>query len=171
MCAYEQAPVPSLLLFDRLIDRHRRRRDNIFIVEIGYHGDDSPWLGADADKLDDPVRPPQRMVHRVLPWIEHLCKTLSDDDHTFGAVLVGVVEVAALLNRHTECVEESRRYHPELSAEVLTVRTSGALRGKLKADTQAPIVTPGSAETRRHVLHSRQRADAALHLAIELIHL
>src|ERR1700733_11883818 len=171
MCAYEQAAVPSLFLLVRLIDRHGRRRNNIFVVEIGHHGNDAPWLGADADELDDPVGPPQFAVHRVLPWIEHLCEALTDDDHAFGTVLVAVVEVATLLNRHSERIEESRRYRPELCAEILTVRASGALRGKLEADVQAPIVTPGSAEARTHVLDSRQRADPTLHLAIELIHL
>src|SRR5215471_2772123 len=111
------------------------------------------------------------MVHCVLPGVEQRGKALTDDDHAFGTLFVGVVEVAAFLKRHTECIEESRRYHAELGSKVLTVRALRALRGELKADAQAPIVTPGSAETRRHVFDSGQRTDAALHLAIELIHL
>src|ERR1700683_2690885 len=42
MCAYEQAAVPSLFLLVRLIDRHGRRRNDIFVVEIGHHGNDAP---------------------------------------------------------------------------------------------------------------------------------
>src|ERR1700723_568001 len=111
MRAHEQAAVPSLLLFARLIDRHGRRRNDIFIIEIGYHGNDSPWLGADADKLHHAVGPPQLTVHRVLSRRGRLCKALWDNDHPFGSLHVPVVEVAALLNRHTEGVEEARRYH------------------------------------------------------------
>jgi hypothetical protein len=76
--------------------------NDVLIVEIGHHRNNPPRLIADADKLHHPVRPPHRAVHRVLPWERALRQTLADNHHALRTVLVAVVEVTPLQNRHAK---------------------------------------------------------------------
>jgi hypothetical protein len=105
--AHEQTALPSFLV-GRLVHRHGRRRDDIFIVDIRHHADDLPWLGADADKLHHPVRPPQIAVQRFLPGKQRLRNAPADDHHALRSVPVGVPEIAAFQNRYSQRFEESR---------------------------------------------------------------
>ena len=62
--ADEKTAAPAFLV-GGLIHRHSGRRDDVFIVNVGHHADDAPWLGADADELHHRVCPLQVAVHGV----------------------------------------------------------------------------------------------------------
>ena len=96
--AHEQTALPSFLV-GWLIHHHGRRRDDIFIIDVGHHADDPPRLGTDADKLHHRIGPAQTAVQRRLPGKQHLRNALVDDHHAFRAFLVGISKIAALQKR------------------------------------------------------------------------
>ena len=102
MRAHKEPAIPSFLLY-RLVHRHRRRRNDVLVVEIWHHGDDAARLGADADEFHHAIGPPQLAVQRVLSGIEQVGQALADDHHALRAFLVAIVEVAARNRARQRC--------------------------------------------------------------------
>src|SRR6266566_6837630 len=90
--AYEHAATPAFLV-GRLVNRHGRRRYDVFVVNIRHYTDDAPWLRTDADEFHDWVCPLQVPVHGVLTGKQLFCNTLTDDDDAFGAITIAVPEI------------------------------------------------------------------------------
>src|SRR5271168_2887301 len=110
----------------------------------------------------------QLAVQRVLPGEKCFRYALTDNHDTFRAIAVGVSKVAALEKGHSQCFKEARGDGPEPCAQILLAIFAGrAVDGEPKADVECISITPGNAETRRHVLHAWQSAHAALHILIE----
>ena len=113
--------------------------DDVFVVDVGHDADDAARLVADADELHDAVGPAHLAIERVLAGEERLGDALADDHDAFGAVLVGVAEIAAFEQRESQSVEESGRDGAELRAQiVLAILAGRALHGEGEADVRAP---------------------------------
>ena len=152
--AHKQTASPSFLV-RRLIDRHGRGGDDVFVIDVRHDGDDAPGLLADADELHHRVGPAEIAIERLLPGKEFLGHALADDHDAFGAFAVGVSKIAALDNGHAEGFEESGRYGTEACAQItLTVLSGCTIHGKDEIDVQCPGIAPGNAEAGRHVLDS-----------------
>ena len=74
-----------------------------------------------------PIRPPHLAVYRVLAWIELIGHALADDHHPLAAILVAVVEVAALQDGHAHGAEETRRNGAELRPKILSIQPMRAI--------------------------------------------
>src|SRR5690606_37053426 len=103
---HEDSPASQALL-ERQIHRHRRFRDEILVVDIRHHADDAPGPLADADELEDRVRPLELSVERLLVGEHALRETLAHDDHLLAVDTVIVREVAPGEKRNAERGEEA----------------------------------------------------------------
>src|SRR5258708_8316273 len=107
-----------------------------------------------------------------MPGKEFLGYALTNDHDTLGAVAVGISKIAALENGYSQSLKKSGRDGTESCAPIiLTIQTGGAVHGEGETDVQRPGVSPGNAETGRHVFDAGESTDASLNVTIELTYL
>src|SRR5262249_4462506 len=104
-----------------MIDRWRRFRYDVLIIDIGRDADDSPWALADADEVHDRVGPHDVAIEGILSGKHALRDALTDDDDRLAAAAVIVVEVTAFDDGHTERSEETRRDRVQLCHRIFFV--------------------------------------------------
>src|SRR5580692_855505 len=118
MRMHKKAASEKALLFHGVVDRKCRRRDDVRVVKVGDHSDDTAGSGLHADKLDDRIGPPEMAVKGISPGEHELRDALTDDHHWLLVLAVKVVEIASCKNGYVERREKSRGDGTDLGAGI-----------------------------------------------------
>ena len=110
------------------------------------------------------IRPLQMAVHGFTSGKEPLRNTLADD-HYCSAPVRSLSLKSRFQNQTHGCSKNPGEINQRVRRSSSSPSASTDRKGE--ADAQRPAIAPGNAETGRNVLHSRQRADAALRFTIK----
>ena len=156
-------------LAERVIDRDCGFGDNVLIIDIRGHPNNSARSLANADEVQHRVAPHNLAIEGILAWEYPLRDTLADDHNWFAAAPVAVIEVTTFQDGYAERREKPRRDRAELCPRILFMTAFHvAFAGKLKSGTEAAGISPGYAGSFRNFVNAWQLLDATYDFPIEI---
>src|SRR5262249_2331412 len=140
----DEEPAASKLLLERVVNGHRRRGIDAFVIDVCYDADNPARLRVEADELRQAIGPLQVAVDRILSRKQLAGDALVDDDYSLGAIAIGVIEIAAADQTDSQRGEVAWRHRAQPRMRVvLRIRAPLAFNRKGKTGSQISGIAPG----------------------------